>query len=106
MFRFYVTESRLADAETDVGFGGRLAGYKYYDMDEAIEAVLLIAGSFSFFNAFISTMPLPFLPEGIRKNISDLELCLFMSSILLLMKNCVVIYNTFIQRLNCFQHIK
>lgn len=36
----YEKYKRLADAETDVIFGGRLAEYKYYDMAPIIEAVL------------------------------------------------------------------
>ena len=30
----------LADAEKNVIFGGRLAEYKYYDMDDVIEKVM------------------------------------------------------------------
>ena len=30
----------LADKETKVIFGGRLAEYKYYDMDDVIEKVM------------------------------------------------------------------
>ena len=34
------TEQKLAEAETNVIFGGRLGEYKYYDMDQVIAAVL------------------------------------------------------------------
>jgi UDP-galactopyranose mutase len=36
----------LADAERRVIFGGRLAEYKYYDMDDVIEKALLVSRSF------------------------------------------------------------
>jgi UDP-galactopyranose mutase len=35
----YQQYKNLADQETNVIFGGRLAEYKYYDMDEIIEQV-------------------------------------------------------------------
>ena len=36
----YEKYKALADKETDVIFGGRLGQYKYYDMDDVIEAAL------------------------------------------------------------------
>ena len=36
----YQQYKALADAEPNVIFGGRLAEYKYYDMDKVIEAAL------------------------------------------------------------------
>ena len=36
----YEEYKRLADAEENVIFGGRLGHYKYYDMDKVIEAAL------------------------------------------------------------------
>ena len=36
----YLRYKALADAETDVIFGGRLAEYKYYDMSPLIREVL------------------------------------------------------------------
>lgn len=36
----YAQYKQLADRETDVIFGGRLAEYKYYDMDRVIESAL------------------------------------------------------------------
>ena len=36
----YAEYKKLADAEPDVIFGGRLGEYKYYDMDQVIAAVL------------------------------------------------------------------
>ena len=39
----YAKYARLAKAEKDVIFGGRLAEYKYYDMDEVIAAALKAA---------------------------------------------------------------
>lgn len=36
----YAQYKELADQETNVIFGGRLGGYKYYDMDKVIEAAL------------------------------------------------------------------
>lgn len=36
----YAQYKELADKETNVIFGGRLGGYKYYDMDKVIEAAL------------------------------------------------------------------
>ena len=36
----YEKYRELADKETDVIFGGRLGQYKYYDMDDVIEAAL------------------------------------------------------------------
>jgi UDP-galactopyranose mutase len=38
----YKRYKELADKEKDVIFGGRLADYKYYDMDDVIEKVLLM----------------------------------------------------------------
>lgn len=38
--RLYEKYKELADKETDVIFGGRLGQYKYYDMDDVIEAAL------------------------------------------------------------------
>ena len=37
----YVEYKKLADAEPKVIFGGRLGEYKYYDMDQVIEAALI-----------------------------------------------------------------
>ena len=37
---FYLDGKKLAEAETNVIFGGRLGEYKYYDMDQVIAAVL------------------------------------------------------------------
>ena len=39
----YLRYKELADKEPNVIFGGRLAEYKYYDMDKVIECALLIA---------------------------------------------------------------
>ena len=39
----YAEYKKLADAESKVIFGGRLGEYKYYDMDQVIEAVLSCA---------------------------------------------------------------
>ena len=36
----YEQYCKLAEQEADVIFGGRLGGYKYYDMDKVIEAAL------------------------------------------------------------------
>lgn len=36
----YARYSKLADKETNVYFGGRLAEYKYYDMDKIVEKVI------------------------------------------------------------------
>jgi UDP-galactopyranose mutase len=36
----YANYRKLADAETNVIFGGRLGTYKYYDMDQVIEQAL------------------------------------------------------------------
>ncbi len=41
--RLYAQYARRAAAETDVLFGGRLAEYKYYDMDKVIAAALQAA---------------------------------------------------------------
>ena len=38
--RKYNLYKELADSEKTVIFGGRLAEYKYYDMDEIIESAL------------------------------------------------------------------
>ena len=38
--KLYSQYKVLADNETNVIFGGRLAEYKYYDMDAVIEAAL------------------------------------------------------------------
>lgn len=38
--KLYAEYRKLADAEKNVIFGGRLGEYKYYDMDQIIEAVL------------------------------------------------------------------
>jgi UDP-galactopyranose mutase len=40
--KLYKKYKKLADKEKNVIFGGRLAEYKYYDMDEIIEAVFKI----------------------------------------------------------------
>ncbi len=40
----YEEYKKLADAEDDVIFGGRLGEYKYYDMDKVIESALACAG--------------------------------------------------------------
>ena len=40
----YAEYKKLADAEPDVLFGGRLGEYKYYDMDKVIEAALDVVG--------------------------------------------------------------
>lgn len=40
MVYFYSEYKKLADAENNVIFGGRLGEYKYYDMDQVIAAVL------------------------------------------------------------------
>ena len=37
--KLYQQYKELADKETNVIFGGRLAEYKYYDMKDVIEAV-------------------------------------------------------------------
>ena len=39
----YAEYKKLADAEPDVIFGGRLGEYKYYDMDKVIEVALDVA---------------------------------------------------------------
>ena len=39
----YAEYKKLADAEKSVIFGGRLAEYKYYDMDQVVEAALIIS---------------------------------------------------------------
>ena len=36
----YAEYKKLADAEQDVIFGGRLAEYRYYDMDAVIASAL------------------------------------------------------------------
>lgn len=41
--RLYEQYAGLAEKETNVLFGGRLAQYKYYDMDDAIDAALKFA---------------------------------------------------------------
>ena len=41
----YLKYKSLADQEPNTIFGGRLAQYKYYDMDKVVEAALLIAES-------------------------------------------------------------
>ena len=41
--RLYKQYAGLAEKETNVLFGGRLAQYKYYDMDDAIDAALKFA---------------------------------------------------------------
>lgn len=41
--KLYEQYARLAEKETNVIFGGRLAEYKYYDMDKVIESALLRA---------------------------------------------------------------
>lgn len=38
--RLYAEYRKLADAEDDVIFGGRLGSYRYYDMDKVVEAAL------------------------------------------------------------------
>ena len=38
--RLYAEYKKLADAEENVIFGGRLGEYKYYDMDQVIAAAL------------------------------------------------------------------
>ena len=40
----YAEYKKLADAEEDVIFGGRLGEYKYYDMDKVIESAIACAG--------------------------------------------------------------
>lgn len=40
MGALYAEYKKLAEAETNVIFGGRLGEYKYYDMDQVIAAVL------------------------------------------------------------------
>lgn len=42
--KLYAEYKRLADAESDVLFGGRLGQYRYYDMDKVIAAALQMAG--------------------------------------------------------------
>ena len=39
----YAEYRKLADAEPNVIFGGRLGEYKYYDMDQTIAAALKLA---------------------------------------------------------------
>ena len=39
----YKQYARLAGHERNVIFGGRLAEYKYYDMDDVIESALTVA---------------------------------------------------------------
>ena len=41
----YAKYRQLAQGETDVIFGGRLADYKYYDMDKTIESALRVAST-------------------------------------------------------------
>ena len=41
----YLKYKELADKETNVIFGGRLAEYKYYDMDKVINQALIVAAS-------------------------------------------------------------
>ena len=41
--QLYLKYKELADGETNVTFGGRLAEYKYYDMDKVIESALTMA---------------------------------------------------------------
>ena len=36
----YAQYQQLAEAETEVHFGGRLGQYRYYDMDKVIRAAL------------------------------------------------------------------
>ena len=38
--RLYAEYRKLADAENNVIFGGRLGSYRYYDMDKVVEAAL------------------------------------------------------------------
>ena len=38
--RLYAQYKKLAEAEPEVIFGGRLGEYKYYDMDQVIAAAL------------------------------------------------------------------
>ena len=38
--KLYSGYKKLADAEKNVIFGGRLAEYKYYDMDQVVAAAL------------------------------------------------------------------
>ena len=40
----YAEYKKLAEAEKNVIFGGRLGEYKYYDMDQVIAAVLKMCG--------------------------------------------------------------
>ncbi|MCR2022206.1 UDP-galactopyranose mutase, partial [Blautia pseudococcoides] len=40
----YKKYAKLAEIENNTLFGGRLAEYKYYDMDKVIEAALRLAG--------------------------------------------------------------
>ena len=42
MYAYLVLYRALADAETNVIFGGRLAEYKYYDMAPVIERAMKI----------------------------------------------------------------
>jgi UDP-galactopyranose mutase len=41
----YQRYKALSEQERDVAFGGRLAEYKYYDMDKVIEQALLIVNA-------------------------------------------------------------
>ena len=38
----YAEYKKLAEGENKVIFGGRLGEYKYYDMDQVIEATLML----------------------------------------------------------------
>ena len=40
----YAKYKALAEQQSKVIFGGRLAEYKYYDMDDVIERVMVVAG--------------------------------------------------------------
>ena len=41
--KLYSEYKKLADAERNVIFGGRLGEYKYYDMDKTVEIALKMA---------------------------------------------------------------
>ena len=41
--KLYKEYVKLAEEERNVIFGGRLAEYKYYDMDKVIESALILA---------------------------------------------------------------
>ena len=41
--KLFAQYKELADKETNIIFGGRLAEYKYYDMDKVIESAFCLA---------------------------------------------------------------